>query len=243
MTSTTRRVAVMVRLIGGPTLVIEVGGLRLLTDPISERPGPFASGPVDVVLLSHDQHDDTLDSSGRELLAQAPLVLTTSDCSERLGRSARALPPWYHLSLPRPDGGELRITGVPAQHEPGGTTHLIGESTGFVLSGVDTPTVYVSGDNASLDVVEEVAQRCAPIDIAVLSAGAERTPPADGHLTLTSDQTARAAAILGSPTVIPAHAEGRDRCTENIDDVRAAFARHGLSDRLRVLAAGETATF
>jgi L-ascorbate metabolism protein UlaG (beta-lactamase superfamily) len=58
-----------VRLIGGPTLVIEAGGLRLLTDPTFDQPGPF-----DVVLLSHDQHGD---DSG--LLERVPLVLTTSE--------------------------------------------------------------------------------------------------------------------------------------------------------------------
>jgi L-ascorbate metabolism protein UlaG (beta-lactamase superfamily) len=224
-------------------LVIEVGGLRLLTDPTSEQPGPFASGPIDVVLMSHGQYGDTLDSNGRELLTQVPLVLTTSAGTERLGRSARALPPWYHLSLPRPDGGDLRITGVPAQHERDRNKHLAGEITGFVLSGVDMPTIYFSGDYGSLDVVEEVAQRCATIDIALLSAGAARTSPPAGHLLLACEQAARAAAILGSPTVIPAYAACRDRCAENLDDVRAAFARHGLSDRLRVLAAGDTATF
>ena len=158
-----------VRLIGGPTLVIGVGGLRLLTDPAAGRPGPIE--PIDVVLLSRDTQD------GHELLSQVPLVLTTSVCTERLGRSARALPPWYHLSLPCPDGGVLRITGVPAQPGPG-------EVTGFVLSGVDTPTIYLSGGTVSPDVAEEVAQRCPPIDIAVLPTG---------------DQ---AASILGSPTVI-----------------------------------------
>ena len=135
-----------VRLIGGPTLVIEAGGLRLLTDPTFDQPGPF-----DVVLLSHDQHGDDLG-----LLERVPLVLTTSDAAQRLGGSARALPPWYHLSLPRFDGVALRITGVPAQEGPNGTTH-----TGFVLSSVDTPAVYISGGNASLDVVQQVAQRCA----------------------------------------------------------------------------------
>jgi hypothetical protein len=94
-----------VRLIGGPTLVIEAGGLRLLTDPTFDQPGPF-----DVVLLSHDQHGDD-----PGLLERVPLVLTTSDAAQRLGGSARALPPWYHLSLPRFDGVALRITGVPAQ--------------------------------------------------------------------------------------------------------------------------------
>src|SRR5207244_8564107 len=71
----------------------------------------------------------------------------------------------------------------------------------------------------ALPIFQQVAQRCAPIGIAVLFV--------DGYLTLTSDQAARAAAILASPTVIPAHVEGWDHYTECIDDVRAAFAQIG----------------
>lgn len=61
-------------LIGGPTVLIELGGLRLLTDPTFDEPGKYEargivlekkSGPAlsadqlgvfDAVLLSHDQH-------------------------------------------------------------------------------------------------------------------------------------------------------------------------------------------
>jgi len=70
-----------------------------------------------------------------------------------LGGVTCELPLWRSHVLSRPDGGELRITGVPAQHGPAGTEHLTGEVRGFVLSGVGLPTVYVSGANASLAVV------------------------------------------------------------------------------------------
>lgn len=237
------------RLIDGPTVLLEVGGLRLLTDPGVDQPGPVASGSrtvaltvsaeeigaLDAVLLSHDN----LDPACRVSLGRARLVLTTSDGAARLGGTARALLPWYHLSLDRPDGGALRITGVPARHGPDGTMHLTCPVTGFVLSGVDVPTVYVSGDNASLDVVREVSRRCGPIDAAVLFAGAARTELVGGYLTLTAEAAAQAAEILGSATIIPVHVDGRADHTENLGDIRAAFARHGVADRLRVLAAGE----
>jgi hypothetical protein len=158
---------VAVRRIGGPTLVIEVGGLRLVTDPAGTAAG---IGPVDVVLLSRDRLDDGLGTSGHDLLARVPLVLTTAGCAERLGGAARALQPWYHLSLPRPDGGELRITGVPARRGPDRAEHLPGEVTGFVLSGVDIPTIYL-GDGD--DVVQDAERRCPPPDIAVRPAAGE----------------------------------------------------------------------
>jgi hypothetical protein len=50
------------------------------------------------------------------------------------------------------------------------------EVTGFVLSGPGLPTVYLSGDNASMGVINEVADRVGQIDIAVLFAGAASVP-------------------------------------------------------------------
>ena len=79
---------------------------------------------------------------------------------------------------------------------------------GFVLHGEGLPTVYVSGDNASLRVVEEVAHHLGPIAYAVLFGGGARVPRLDAFLTLTSDQLPRATELLGAERVVPAHSEG-----------------------------------
>jgi hypothetical protein len=50
---------------------------------------------------------------------------------------------------------------------------------GGVGLGEGLPTVYVSGDNASLDAVREIAERFAPVDTAILFAGAPRFPETD----------------------------------------------------------------
>jgi L-ascorbate metabolism protein UlaG (beta-lactamase superfamily) len=241
-----------VRLVGGPTAVIELGGVRLLTDPTFDPPGDHPvgdrvltkttgpavpagqAGRVDAVLLSHDQHPDNLDSSGRELLRDVPLVLTTQAAAERLGGTATALPSWERTAV-----GAVTVTAVPAQHGPDGTTHLTGPVTGFVLSGDGLPTVYVSGDNASVDVVRAVAERTGPVDVAVLFAGAARTPLIDGYLTLTAPDAAEAARILGVRTVVPVHAEGWAHFTQGVDDLVAAYSAAGLADRLHVLSPGE----
>jgi hypothetical protein len=66
--------------------------------------------------------------------------------------------------VPRPDGGELTVTAVPAVHGPeDGERDSDGfvncEVIGFILSGQNLPTIYVSADNASIRTVAEIARR------------------------------------------------------------------------------------
>jgi L-ascorbate metabolism protein UlaG (beta-lactamase superfamily) len=81
-----------ITLIGGPTALIEIDGFRLLTDPTFDPPGEYqlphvklekltgpaisadAVGEIDAVLLSHDQHSDNLDHSGKAFLSRAKRV-------------------------------------------------------------------------------------------------------------------------------------------------------------------------
>ncbi|MFB9902662.1 MBL fold metallo-hydrolase [Allokutzneria oryzae] len=238
------------RVLGGPTVLIEVGGLRLLTDPTFDGPGDYPGevpltktapsrlapadlGRLDAVLLSHDQHADNLDISGRELLGSVPTVLTTPSGGERLGGTARGMAAWETHDLARPDGGVLTVTAVPAQHGPDGCEPLTGEVTGFVLTAPDVPAIYVSGDNASLPLVEQIAERFGPVDTAVLFAGAVRTSRFDGALlTLDSELAAKAAAALGARRVVPAHLDSWAHFTEGLDEFVAAFTAAGLADRL-----------
>jgi L-ascorbate metabolism protein UlaG (beta-lactamase superfamily) len=113
---------------------------------------------------------------------------------------------------------------------------------GFVLSAPGADTVYVSGDNASLDVVRQIAERAGPIDVAVLFAGAVQLAQRfDGaYLTLSSDRAAEAAKILGARLVVPLHFEGWKHFTQGADALRAAFAGNQVTDVLRMPERGET---
>ncbi|MEV6878133.1 MBL fold metallo-hydrolase [Amycolatopsis sp. NPDC051128] len=239
---------------GGPTALLELGGVRLLTDPTFDAPGDHpvgsrvlvktedsaltedAVGVVDAVLLSHDQHPDNLDDGGRGYLASVPLTLVTPSGAERLGGTARGLKPWEETRV-----GPLTVTAVPALHGPEGAEQLTGEVTGFVLSGDGLPTVYVSGDNASVDLVREIASRFS-IDVAVLFAGAARTVLFDGApLTLTSANAVEAAKVLGAAKVVPLHFRGWQHFSEGPDVLREEFEAAGLADRLVLLEPGERA--
>jgi L-ascorbate metabolism protein UlaG (beta-lactamase superfamily) len=243
----TRCVTLSIRRFGGPTVAFSYGGHRFLTDPTFDPPGdypngdrklvktagptgtPADAGPVDVVLLSHDEHPDNLDRSGRAFALAAPLVLSTPAAAGRLGPPVRGLSPWEHV-----DVGVVRVTAVPAQHGPDGTEHLVGPVTGFVLTGDGLPTAYVSGDNASVDVVREIAGRFPAVDVAVLFGGAARTVLlGDADLTLGAVAMVEATRILGAREVVPVHVDGWAHFTEGPAEVRTAFAAAGLDGLLR----------
>ncbi|WP_051267195.1 MBL fold metallo-hydrolase [Nakamurella lactea] len=256
-TSTTQTTPIEFLHVGGPTVLLTVAGLRILTDPTFDPPGPHPvgersllklTGPavaradlgrIDLVLLSHDQHPDNLDDEGRVALAEAGQVLSTPAAAQRIP-GVTGLQPWDSADVSTPDGGALTITAVPALHGPPGADAetMSGHVTGFVLSGADLPTVYVSGDNASVGLVRQIAQRFPSIDVAVLFAGAARRPGLDDPLTLTADDAVLAARALGGPLVVPVHTEGWLHFTEGPGTLARAFLQAGLQHLLRIPLAG-----
>ncbi|MFI8768153.1 MBL fold metallo-hydrolase [Streptomyces sp. NPDC053792] len=248
--------------IGGPTTILEVGGLRLLLDPTFDAPKKYKSGlektkapalgidligRIDAVLLSHDQHDDNLDDSGRAFLKDVPVVLSTPGARKRLGDHVTGMKSWDSQQL-KTAAGTVRVTAVPALHGPDGVDRgTDGEVTGFVLSGPGVPTTYISGDNASVKVAREVGDRVrkeiGPIDTAVLFAGAARTPAIldNAPLTLTSANAALVARHLDPRKVVPVHTDGWNIYSEDMESLVKAFRAEGVAAKLVDLAPDGTA--
>jgi L-ascorbate metabolism protein UlaG (beta-lactamase superfamily) len=246
------------RLVGGPTALIAYGRLRILTDPTFDPPGDYPRAgtpivlhklagpavpiaqlrPIDVVLISHDHHSDNLDTSGREMLSTVPVVLTTTEGAGRLAGGARGLEPGETVEL---DEGRVRVAAVRADHGPPEVARRNGPVIGFVLRGDGLPTIYVSGDNASVDVVADIADAHGPFETVVLFAGGAQVPEAwgDAHLTLTAETAAHAAALLGDAVIVPIHQDGWAHFTSAPAELEAAFARAGLSGRLRPVSPGD----
>jgi L-ascorbate metabolism protein UlaG (beta-lactamase superfamily) len=168
-------------------------------------------------------------------------VLTTTAGAERLGGSATGIEPWASVRIER-DGDPVTVTAVPAQHGPDGCEPVTGPVIGFVLEAPGEDKVYVSGDNASLDVVRAIADRLGPVETAVLFAGAVQVPHRfeGAYLTLSSERAAEAAKLLGARAAIPVHFEGWTHFTQGADALRAAFVGNGISDRLILAERGET---
>lgn len=241
--------------VGGPTALLEIGGLRLLTDPTFDAPGkryhfgwgttsrklsgpaltPEELGRVDAVLLSHDHHDDNLDSAGRAMLPSAGSVITTPSGAKRLGGNALGLAPWSSTTLQAPDGGELRVTATPARHGPPLSRPLVGEVVGFVLEweGQREGALWISGDTVYFDGVAEVGRRF-DIGTAIVHLGGVRFPlTGPMRYTMNAAEAVRVARDFQLRTLVPIHYEGWKHFRQGRDDVERAFAEAGIEGRVR----------
>ncbi len=237
--------------LGGPTVLLEYAGLRLLTDPTFDPPGEYAEpgsttlvktagpglpveaiGPIDAILLSHHEHADNLDAAGRALVGTGIPTLTTPYAAAGLDLpGVTGLELWATATLVGP-GADVTVTAVPAVHGPPGSEDSVGPVTGFLLESPGSASVYVSGDNVDLDCVDETASRFAPVGVAVLFAGAARVPEIDGALTLTSADAVAATRMLGARAVVGVHTEDWEHFSESRADLEAAFAAAGIADLL-----------
>jgi L-ascorbate metabolism protein UlaG (beta-lactamase superfamily) len=246
-------------LVGGPTVLIGATGFRLITDPTFDPPGDYqlsyvtltktsgpalaadAIGPVDAVLLSHDQHADNLDHSGRAFLSKAARVFTTVTGAARLESRAEGLEPWDSKELIGADGRKLTITATPARHGPAGIEPMSGDVIGFVLSfePASIPPIYVTGDTVWYDGVAEVARRFRA-GVVLLFAGAAQTR-GPFHLTMDTNDAVETAHAFPDAVIVPIHRDSWAHFTQGSNELEQAFTALGLRSRLRILQPGVTA--
>lgn len=248
--------------LGGPTVLLEVGGWRLITDPTFDPPGRRYSfgwgssshkltgpampaavlGPIDAVLLSHDQHGDNLDDAGRALLPSAGTVITTSAAAARLGGRAQGLRPWGTTELSAPGRPTIEVTATPARHGPPLSRLITGDVIGFALRwpGQDG-ALWISGDTVLFDGVRQVADRL-EVDTALLHLGSVRfgvTGPL--RYSMTAREAVELCGVLRPRTVVPVHYEAWSHFRQGRDAIEREFSRapDEVRSSLRWLPVGE----
>jgi N-acyl-phosphatidylethanolamine-hydrolysing phospholipase D len=249
--------------IGHATVLLQVDGLNVLTDPIWARhaspltwmgprrlvpPGiAFEDLPrIDVVVISHD-HYDHLDLPTVKRLAAAhdPLFLVP------LGLAA-----WFaENGVPRVEEMDwwqarehrgVRFVCVPAQHFSQRTPWDGGRrlwSSWAVLG--RHQRFYFSGDTGYFDGFREVGERLGPFDLAAMAIGAYRPARIMRSVHLTPEQAVQASLDLRSRVVLGVHWGTFDLAEEPLDEpprrMLTEAARRGISpERAWVLKIGET---
>ena len=249
----------------GACYLIEIGHFRLISDPAfdpkgterSEGPGhdlrknmesPIGMesiGRIDVALLSHQQHFDNLDNSGRAILPKAGRVLTHPESAEALGPMAQGLKDWESVDIQNAAGETLKITAVPAVHAPNDEVRkATGETTGFVIEwpGQQGGALYISGDTVYHDGIEEIGQRF-NIRTGILHMGAASVPAAGPYrLTMDAEEGVKLSNNLALESIFPAHFEGWEHYKEGREPLKRKFDDGDLGQKLRLLQPGDRVT-
>jgi L-ascorbate metabolism protein UlaG (beta-lactamase superfamily) len=194
--------------LGHATVLIELDGARLLTDPVlGERVGPLVRiaapvsmdrvGGLDAVLLSHLHADHTHVGSLRAL-GPGPRIVAPHGAADWLRR--HGLTAVSELSAgQRTRVGPVTVTATPSVHE--GRRRPLGpeaEALGYLVQG--TRSVYFAGDT---DLFEAMGELRGHVDVALLPVWGWGSTLGPGHLD--PERAARAAAVIAPAIAIPIH--------------------------------------
>jgi L-ascorbate metabolism protein UlaG (beta-lactamase superfamily) len=210
--------------LGHSTLLLELDGVRVLTDPVfGERASPvsFAGAKrfhptpasiaelpkLDAILLSHDHYDHLCAASMRELAKRGVPIVTSLGVGARLEALGFAperiteLDWWETHTLP---GGDLAFTATPSQHFSGRS--LTDRNRTLWSSWVVTTAnrrLFFSGDTGLTQEFALVRERFGPLDLTLLEIGAWH--PAWGDIHLGPAGALAAFELLGGGTLLPVH--------------------------------------
>jgi L-ascorbate metabolism protein UlaG (beta-lactamase superfamily) len=209
--------------LGHSTMLIEIGGVRILTDPVwGPRASPSAllgpkrfqavpvslreMPPVDVVIVSHD-HYDHLDYPTIRALAKTRVPFVTSlgvgAHLEYWGVSAEHISELDWWETHRVPNTDVSLTAAPSQHFSGrGLKDR--NSTLWSSFAMRSPrhTVFFSGDTGLTTEYRTIRDRLGPFDLVMLEIGAFY--PAWGDIHLGPDNAVKAHAMLGG-ALMPVH--------------------------------------
>ncbi|HZB05029.1 MAG TPA: MBL fold metallo-hydrolase [Thermoleophilaceae bacterium] len=191
--------------IGHATLLIELGGARLLTDPVLRgrvaylvRHGAAPEVPreIDAVLISH-MHHDHLDIPSLRLLGGRPRVIAPRGAGSILRRSGLDVE-----ELERDESIEVagtRVRAVRADHDSGRWPVAGATATPLGFLAGDSPSVYFAGDTDLFPEMEAIG----PVDIALLPVAGWGPKLGPGHMDAV--RAAQAVAVLRPRIAIPIH--------------------------------------
>ena len=249
-----------VTLINHATLLIQQGGVNILTDPMwSERASPFSwIGPrrrrlpgvrwedlprIDIVLLSHNHYDHLDVATLRRLGARGESLFVVPVGLGRWLRS-RNIGPAHELdwgdSLPNRN---ITIHSVPAMHFSARGLFDRNRTLwcGYVIEAADR-MIYFAGDTAFGDHFGQIRERFGAPRLALLPIGAYEPRWFMGPVHMAPGEAIRAHKILGAETSIAIHHGTFQLSDEGIDTPKNQLRARGASDSFRVLDNGQSVT-
>ena len=238
--------------LGHSTVLLEMDGLRVLTDPVfGERASPvrFAGPrrfhpvpatlaelpPIDVVLLSHDHYDHLCRSTMIELARHSMPIVTSLGVGARLEAMGVAAERIHELDWhEHVDLGGLRVTATPCQHFSGrsmGDRNRTLWSSWVVQS--ERCKVFFSGDTGLSEVFQDTGRRHGPFDLVMLEVGAFHESWGDIHLG--PENALKVFQMLGGGTLLPVHWGTFNLALHAWDEPAETLLRLAAEQSLRVV--------
>jgi len=210
--------------LGHSTVLIEIAGLRVLTDPVwGPRASPFrilgpkrfqpvpvplpSLPPVDLVVVSHDHYDHLDYPTIRELATRHVPFVTSLGVGAHL-EAWGVLPEliteldwWESHTLPNTG---LSVTAAPSQHFSGRSFQARNTTlwSSLVLRS-ERHAVFFSGDTGLTTEYQSIRERLGPFDLVMLEVGAFH--PGWGDMHLGPHNALKALALLGGGAFLPVH--------------------------------------
>jgi N-acyl-phosphatidylethanolamine-hydrolysing phospholipase D len=248
--------------VGHSTLLVQLDGVNLLTDPQwSDRASPVSWAgprrvtppglrfedlpPIHLVLISHDHYDHLDVTTVRRLAAvHRPRFLVPLGLKAWLAelglRDVEELDWWDERTV-----GPLRVTCVPAQHFSGRTLWDRNRRlwSGWVVAG--SRRLYFAGDTAYFDGFRAIGARLGPFDLAAIPIGAYLPAVIMRSSHTTPEEAVQALEDARGRRLVPIHWGTFDLAEEPIEEpaerLQAEARRRGLEPgRLMLLRHGET---
>ncbi|HMK86652.1 MAG TPA: MBL fold metallo-hydrolase [Steroidobacteraceae bacterium] len=210
--------------LGHSTVLIEIDGYRVLTDPVwgaraspssiagpkrfQPVPVPLRSlPPVDLVIVSHDHYDHLDYPTIRELAKRdAPFVTSLGVGShlEEWGVRAERIVELDWWESHTPDGCDLSVTAAPSQHFSGrGLRDRNATLWSSMVIRSARHAVFFSGDTGLTTEYRTIGERLGPFDLVMLEVGAFN--PGWGDIHLGPENALEAFSLLGSGVFLPVH--------------------------------------
>lgn len=208
--------------LGHATMLIEIDGRRLLTDPVwSERTSPISwAGPrryyqpliafddlptIDAVLISHD-HYDHLDYAtivalnAREVMFVVPLGVGAHLASWGVPETRIVELDWWQ----RTQLAGVEIISTPARHASGRTLFDKDATlwTSYAILG-RRQRLFFSGDTGLFPAMEEIGKRFGPFDLTMIEVGQYHSAWPDWHIG--PEQAVEAHQMLRGRVMLPMH--------------------------------------